>query len=88
MSNGRKKRFPVNTIVKVPIQVCESLKARIVSVEYGPDNRYLEQKYRGGWVYTLREIKQDGTEAGHLEREGLGFLATERELSQWQRGLG
>lgn len=52
------KEFKVGQVVATPIAVCESQKAKIVGVEWGPENSHLKDVDRSGWVYWLVEVVQ------------------------------
>lgn len=65
-------RFDCWQVVPVPAEVNESRKAKIVGMEWGPDNLFLRGCRADGWVYWVRFV--DG---------GKWFLVSEAELEAW-----
>lgn len=49
------KQFEIGQVVAVPVAVCESQKARIVGVEWGPQNGKPKTDC-SGWLYWLVEV--------------------------------
>ncbi len=68
-------KFEVGQVVATPAAVCESRKARIVGVEWGPQHGRAKTDC-SGWLYWLVEVGCGGSP----------WAAGESELLKWAKG--
>lgn len=51
------KRFHLSQVVKVPEEISKDLKAIVVGIEWGPDNKRAQKNNLGvGWCYHIRKL--------------------------------